>query len=572
MRIARRTFLASSIVSAAAPAVMRVAYADAAQLTLKLHHAFSAVSSVHDKFLVPWARKVAADSGGRLHIDIFPSMQLGGAPAALFDQARDGVTDIAWTAPSLTPGRFPKIETFELPFLVSSRSLVSSKALADFAAVNLKDEFREVYPLCFSCSDRAVLHATTPIRTIEDIKNLKIHVQTRLVGEAMRELGAHPVPMPSTQLPDALAEHVVDACIDPWHVVPPLRLNDLLRSHTEFSDASPGGRTYVLAMNRSAYDRLPRDLKAVIDSNSGQFAATMAGAMWDLQAAAVANTAVERGDFIVTLLPDAVAHWRKATEPVVEAWRKEMKEQKIDGAKLLLGAHALLAKYANEPQPHPSQPPPSEQQAATQPRAAPQATGEINNAPANRSLSNSASSTPAHSTAAPSGPTAKAGSQPPAPHAATPGSGPGTPPGPAPGPALGPAAGPAPAPSSSAIAKPASPAPPSQAIAPAAPPAKLAAPAPPAAPPPATPPPAAPPPAAPPAAASAAGAAPAAAPPATASIAPAAKATAAPVAAPTPALVPAPPAAPSPSVAAAPPPPHAPPVPKPAPKTVDIPL
>jgi TRAP-type transport system periplasmic protein len=544
MRIARRTFLASSIASVAAPAVVRVAYADSASLTLKLHHAFSAVSSVHDKFLVPWARKVEADSGGRLHIDIFPSMQLGGAPAALFDQARDGVTDIVWTAPSLTPDRFPKIETFELPFLVSSRSLVSSKALVDFAAVNLKDEFREVYPLCFSCSDRAVLHATGPIRTTEDVKNLKIHVQTRLMGEAMRELGAHPVPMPSTQLPDALAEHVVDACIDPWHVVPPLRLNDLLRSHTEFSDASPGGRTYVLAMNRGVYDRLPRDLKTVIDNNSGQFAATMAGAMWDLQAAAVANTAVERGDLIVTLLPDAVTHWRKATEPVVEAWRKEMKEQKIDGAKLLLGAHALLAKYANEPQPHPSQPTPSEQQAATQPQAAPQPTREINNAPSNRSLPNS--TPPARSTAAPIGPTAKPASQPPAPHVATP----------APGPAPGHASGPAAIPSPTTIAKPVSPAPPPQATAPAAPPHKVAAPAPLTAPPPAAPPPAA-------------SAAPAVAPPpGTASVAPAAKATAAPVVAPTPAPVPAPP----PSVAAAPPPPHAPPVPKPVPKTVDIPL
>jgi TRAP-type C4-dicarboxylate transport system substrate-binding protein len=520
-----------------------MAYADTAPLTLKLHHAFSAVSSVHDKFLVPWARKVEADSGGRLHIDIFPSMQLGGAPAALFDQARDGVTDIAWTAPSLTPGRFPKIETFELPFLVSSRSLVSSKALVDFAAVNLKDEFREVYPLCFSCSDRAVLHATGPIRTTEDVKNLKIHVQTRLVGEAMRELGAQPVAMPSTQLPDALAQHVVDACIDPWHVVPPLRLNDLLRSHTEFSDASPGGRTYVLAMNRSVYDRLPRDVKAVIDNNSGQYAATMAGVMWDLQAAAVANSAVERGDLIVTLLPDAVAHWRKAVEPVVEAWQKEMKEQKIDGAKLLLGARALLAKYANEPQPHPSQPPPSEQQAATQPQASPQPTRETNSAPPNRALPNSAP--PTRSTAAASGPTAKPASQPPAPHVATPANGPasGTPPGPAPGPA--------PAPSSTTVAKPGSPAPSPQAAAPAAPPPKVAAPS------------------------SAAPAAPAVAPPpTTGSVAPAAKATAAPVAAPTPTTVPAPVSAPapSPSVAAVPPPPHAPPAPKPVPKTVDIPL
>jgi TRAP-type transport system periplasmic protein len=395
MRIARRTFLSLSIGTAAAPAILRPTRADAPSIVLKLHHSFSAVSSVHDKFLLPWARKVESESDGRIRIDLFPSMQLGGAPAALFDQARDGSADIVWAAPSLTPGRFAKIETFELPFLPSRRALVSAKALTAFAAGNLQDEFRDFYPICFSCSDSAVIHATRPVRTIEDLRDFKVHVQTRLAAEAMRALGARPVVMPSGQLPVAITEHVVDGCLDPWHLVPPLRLNDLLRSHTDFSDRSPSVRTYVLAMNKASYDRLPRELKAVIDSNSGQVAAGMAGAMWDQQAAAVANMVVERGDLIVTLLPEAVARWRKATEPVVDAWRKEIKEQKIDGAKLIGAANALLAKYANEPEPPSSRPPqPTQQQAVSQPPQPPQA-----QAPAG--AAKPANSTPAPSTGHP---------------------------------------------------------------------------------------------------------------------------------------------------------------------------
>ena len=377
MGIARRTFLASSIGTAIAPAILRVACADTPPITLKLHHAFSAVSGVHDKFLLPWTRKIETESGGRLHVDIFPSMQLGGAPATLFDQARDGSADIVWTSPTLTPGRFAKIETFELPFLPSRRALVSSRALTDFAAANLQDEFRDFYTICFSCSDSAAIHATRPMRTTEDMKDFKLHVQTRLAAEAMLALGARPVMMPSAQLPAAITEHVVDGCLDPWHLVPPLRLNDLLRTHTEFSDHSPSARTYVLAMNKASYERLPRELKSVIDSNSGQVAAAMAGAMWDQQAAAVANMVVERGDLIVTLLPEAVARWRKATEPVIDAWRKEMKEQKIDGGKLIAAANALLAKYANEPEPQASRAAPLTQEQAVaepqqpQPSAAP---------------------------------------------------------------------------------------------------------------------------------------------------------------------------------------------------------
>jgi hypothetical protein len=202
----------------------------------------------------------------------------------------------------------------------------------------------------------------------------------------MRTFGAHPVIMPSAQLPVGISEHVIDACLDPWHLVPPLRLNDLLRSHTEFSDFSPSARTYVLAVNKASYDRLPRDLKIVIDTNSGQPAAALAGAMWDIQAAAVANMVVERGDLIVTLLPEAVAHWRKAAEPVLDAWRKENKEQKIDGAKLLAAARALLAKYANEPEPAPPQSSlqtqPARQQAVAQPaQPAPTSSPKVANPP-----------------------------------------------------------------------------------------------------------------------------------------------------------------------------------------------
>lgn len=387
MRIARRTFLTSSIGTAVAPAFLRFARADTPPITLKLHHSFSAVSGVHDKFLLPWARKIETESGGRMHVDIFPSMQLGGAPAALLDQVRDGSADIVFAAPTLTPGRFAKIETFELPFLPSQRALVSSKALTDFAVTNLQDEFRDFYTICFSCSDSAAIHATRPVRTTEDMKDFKLHVQTRLAAEAMRVLGARPVMMPSAQLPVAITEHVVDGCLDPWHLVPPLRLNDLLRFHTEFSDRSPSARTYVLAMNKTSYDRLPRELKSVIDSNSGQVAAAMAGAMWDQQAAAVANMVVERGDLIVTLLPEAVTRWRKATEPVIDAWRKEIKEQKIDGAKLIAAANALLAKYANEPVPPSVQAsPPTQQQAVAQP---PQPQAPANSAP--KPASNNAS-------------------------------------------------------------------------------------------------------------------------------------------------------------------------------------
>jgi TRAP-type transport system periplasmic protein len=476
MAVARRTFLASAMASVAAPAVMRIALADAPQFVLKLHHGFSSVSSAHDKFLAPWARQVEAQTGGRIRIDLYPSMQLGGGPADLFDQARDGVVDLAWAQPSSTPGRFPKIEAFELPFVPSRRALVSSRALEDYAHVNLTDEFRDVHPICFSCSDRSVLHTNQAVHTTEEMRGLKLHVQTRFAGAALHALGAVAVPMPNAQLPLAVTQRVVDGCLDPWDLVPTFKLNDLLKSHTEFADSSLSTTTFVLAMNKATYDKLPRELKAVIDNNSGQPAAALGGAMWDLQAAAVVDMVGGRGDPITTLLPEAVARWRKATEPAIEAWLKEMKEHKVDGGKLLAGARALLTKYAGEPEP----------QQVTRPPQPAEAKADTTAAPKVEASSPASSPSPAQPAAkpapAPPGKPTVSAATPPNPSPQP------SPPAPAPpAPAAEPVPPPSPPATASVTPAPApAPAPPPQAAAPAPPPAPAASPPPAPAPPVAT--------------------------------------------------------------------------------------
>ena len=93
MTVSRRKFLAAAGGALAAPAVARPALAQA-QVTLKLHHFLPPVSNPHQKFLNPWAEKVEAESGGKLKIEVFPSMQLGGTPPQLYDQAKDGVVEI----------------------------------------------------------------------------------------------------------------------------------------------------------------------------------------------------------------------------------------------------------------------------------------------------------------------------------------------------------------------------------------------------------------------------------------------------------------------------------------------
>jgi TRAP-type C4-dicarboxylate transport system substrate-binding protein len=344
MTIGRRRFLKVAGAAVTSPAVIRDAFAQTPQVTLKLHHFLSPVANAHTRLLVPWARKVETDSGNRIRINIFPSMQLGGSPAQLYDQARDGVADIVWTLPGTTAGRFPKIEMFELPFVANKRAVVNAQAVQALYEAQLRDEFKEVQPIALWAHDHGVIHSSRQVKSIEDMKGLKLRSPTRLAGEALKALGANGIQMPVTQVADALSQRAIDGCVVPWEVVPAIKVQEAVKFHTDFAD-SPTlyTATFILAMNRAKYNSLPADLKKIIDQNSGQAAALMAGKMWDEQAVAVEDMVTKRGNTITQIEKADAGRWQKATQPVIDAWLKSSKA--INGEKLLADAKALLAKY-----------------------------------------------------------------------------------------------------------------------------------------------------------------------------------------------------------------------------------
>jgi len=346
MAVRRRLLLGAAVAAVAAPAVLREGFAQAPEVTLKLHHFLPPVSNPHQRFLVPWARKVETESGGRLKIQIFPAMQLGGAPPQLFDQARDGVADIVWTLPGNTPGRFPGIEAMELPFVAHKRGIANSRALQEYADKNLRDEFKEVHPIVWWAHDHGLIHAGKQIRTMEDLKGLKLRFPTRQAGEALKALGASAIGMPIPQVPESLAQKVIDGCVVPWEVVPAIKVHELLKFHTEI----PGSptlytSTFILAMNKASYGKLAPEAKRVLDANSGMPVAEMAGKVWDDAGAVVADMVAKRGNTISAISADEAARWRKTTEPVIAAWIESVKAPRAGWGKLLEQVRALVDKH-----------------------------------------------------------------------------------------------------------------------------------------------------------------------------------------------------------------------------------
>ncbi|MEQ1647397.1 MAG: TRAP transporter substrate-binding protein [Hyphomicrobiaceae bacterium] len=344
--IVRRTFLSLAGAAVASPAVLRVARAQSPQVTLKMHHMLPPVAPGHRAFLAPWADKVMKASDGRIKIDIFPSMQLGGTPPQLYDQARDGIADLIWTVQGYTSGRFPKTEVFELPFLASRRSVVNAQALTEFAQTHLMDEYKEIKPLALWAHDAGVIHANRPVTKLEDMVGLKLRFPTRLAGQALKAFGATPIGMPVPQVPEALAQKVIDGCVVPWEVVPAIKVHELVKHHTEI----PGTptlyvATFVLAMNRAKYDSMPVDLRAIIDAHSSFEGAKLAGTAWDTAGVPVRDMVEKRGNSITMLAEGEKQRWIEASKPVVATWLTDAKSKGFDGEKLLADAQALIAKY-----------------------------------------------------------------------------------------------------------------------------------------------------------------------------------------------------------------------------------
>jgi TRAP-type C4-dicarboxylate transport system substrate-binding protein len=342
----RRSILLAGAAGLAAPALVRPASAQ--EVTLRMHHFLPAVSNVHRHFLAPWAQKIQQESGGRLRIQIFPSMQLGGAPPQLYDQARDGVADIVWTLPGNTPGRFPKVEVFELPFVAHRLAMPNAKACWEFTEKHLRDEFREVHPITVWAHDGGSIHSNKEVLRMEDLRGLKLRFPTRQAGEALRALGAAPIGLPIPQVPEALSQRVIDGAVVPWEVVPSIRLQELVRHHTEIP-GSPTlyAATFIIAMNTAKYQSLPPDLKQVLDANSGMAAAEMAAKVWDEQGPAVRAMVERRRDNKIVQISEAEKQrWMEATKPVVDAWVAGSRERGFDGAALLADARGLIAKHS----------------------------------------------------------------------------------------------------------------------------------------------------------------------------------------------------------------------------------
>ncbi|SFE77563.1 TRAP-type C4-dicarboxylate transport system, substrate-binding protein [Sulfitobacter brevis] len=343
MPITRKSFLTTA--GAATLAVLMGLPAAAQDVTLRLHQFLPAQANVPKLVLDVWADKIEADSAGRIKIERYPAMQLGGTPPELIDQAIDGVADIVWAVNGFTPGRFPHTEVFELPFMVQD-ARAASHAYWTMFDEHMKDtDFKDVHILGAWVHGPGMLHTKAPVNVPSDLQGMKIRGGSRMVNQLLEIVGATPVGLPVTGIPEALSKGVIDGTTIPWEVTTSLKVAELVGNHTEFDGPAIYDLTFVLAMNKDKYDSMPDDLKKIIDDNSGHDFSVFAGGTQSDADGPARQLAVDAGNNIITVSEEDAKKWEEIAKPVYANWIADMESKGIDGQALIDQARALMADY-----------------------------------------------------------------------------------------------------------------------------------------------------------------------------------------------------------------------------------
>jgi TRAP-type transport system periplasmic protein len=321
---------------------------------LRLEHSLPEAYHQHTEFFLPWARRIEAASKGRIRIGVTAAMGLGGKPFELLSKVERSDVDIVWTLAGFTPGRFPKLRVFELPWVVSSRAAVTSMALQEYSEAYARDELASVHVLAVWChSSGVIMTKDREVLLPSDLKGLRIRTGSDQLALMLSEFGAEPQHLSGPAVVAGLDRGNLDGTLFPYEVIPTFKLEDRIHHISEFAgDRGLFTSVFILAMSRKAYTNMPPELRQVIDENSGMKLAAELGRLFDDFETRGREAYDGSGGTVTFIKGEQYEAWRHQSQPVVDAWVRQQKERGVDGEMLLKSAKELIAKYSSLWSPH----------------------------------------------------------------------------------------------------------------------------------------------------------------------------------------------------------------------------
>ena len=229
-------------------------------MTLKLSFFTSDTEVNYAKVIKPWVDAVNADSSGAVKIEAYPNGALGKALPAQPQLLLDGVADIAFVNPSLGPGRFPDDQVFELPGLLQNLK-EGVKLYEELLKSNSLRGYSDYYVIGAFMNPQYHIFARRPIKSLHDLKGMKVRINGAVIGQTVKELGMVPVLMPPNEVVEAMGRGTIDATT----TVPAAIVDFGIDRVTSYDYLLPlGAGPLAVLMSRAKFEALPKVAQDVI--------------------------------------------------------------------------------------------------------------------------------------------------------------------------------------------------------------------------------------------------------------------------------------------------------------------
>ena len=303
----------------------------AQSVELNLAHFMPTKHVQHREILDPWTQEMSKITEEGLKVTIFPGGAMG-KPPDQYDNVANGIVDIAFVIPSYTPGRFPLTSVMELPFLISDAEK-ASEALWEIYEEYLTEEYNDVKVLWMFVHGAGHIHTTKkPIKTLADMKGLKIRTPGRIMAKVLQELGAVPVSLPITEVYTALERGTIDGVAIPWEAMRAFRFYELCDYHTELDLYTV---PFLVAMNKNTWGSLPQDIQKTIAEHSGKEMSMKAGKAYADEDSPGKEACLANNGTVYQLPVEEKDQWIRAVEKVKAEWLNEMKTKGLPGEEVL---------------------------------------------------------------------------------------------------------------------------------------------------------------------------------------------------------------------------------------------
>ena len=307
----------SKIAGAMVTAGLIVASAASAEpVSLRFGWAGTPTANMHVHGIAPWAETVMKESQGTLDIKVFPGSTLGSLQV-IYDRVTNGAVDIGFITVGPIVTNFPKSTVLTLPLEVNS-SLEGSLAMWKLHERGvIADEYAALKPLAMFTFANLSLHSKKPIRTLEDMRGMKIGANSRITAQGVDKLGGVPVTMLTPDFYQSLERGTVEAVHTGWPAVFTFKLGEVTKAHVE---EPLGAELAMHGMNKATFAKLPAAAQAAIDKNSGLVFSDAMGKSVQLEEKAGRDLVVSRSHEMIKLVPAEQARWKQRIQPLIDEW------------------------------------------------------------------------------------------------------------------------------------------------------------------------------------------------------------------------------------------------------------